>query len=154
MRPLRPLGDDAVSPVIGIILMVAITVILTTVVGTFVLDLGSSGTEPAPFVNWDFEAEPNGTDFSGNGDTITVSHRQGDELTESLAVLVDGERVDSSSDLKYVPSSGFGSSVGPGDSVTVKETTDGAIEEGDPVLVVYRPDRPKLRTVMDQGTVE
>ncbi|TSD08581.1 type IV pilin, partial [Haloglomus irregulare] len=35
------LGDDeAVSPVIGVILMVAITVILAAVIGTFVLGLG------------------------------------------------------------------------------------------------------------------
>ena len=34
--------DRAVSPVIGVILMVAITVILATVIGTFVLGLGDS----------------------------------------------------------------------------------------------------------------
>ncbi|WP_115862886.1 type IV pilin [Halorussus litoreus] len=34
--------DDAVSPVIGVILMVAITVILAAVIGTFVLDLGQN----------------------------------------------------------------------------------------------------------------
>lgn len=33
-------SDDAVSPVIGIILMVAVTVILAAVIGTFVLNLG------------------------------------------------------------------------------------------------------------------
>ncbi len=32
--------DDAVSPVIGVILMVAITVILAAVIATFVLGLG------------------------------------------------------------------------------------------------------------------
>jgi len=37
------IGDeDAVSPVIGVILMVAITVILAAVIGTFVLDLGQN----------------------------------------------------------------------------------------------------------------
>ncbi|MFT4892012.1 MAG: flagellin-like protein, partial [Halobacteriales archaeon] len=34
--------DDAVSPVIGVILMVAITVILAAVIGAFVLNIGSS----------------------------------------------------------------------------------------------------------------
>lgn len=38
-----PQDDDrAVSPVIGVILMVAITVILAAVIGTFVLNLGGS----------------------------------------------------------------------------------------------------------------
>ena len=35
-------SDRAVSPVIGVILMVAITVILAAVIGTFVLGLGDS----------------------------------------------------------------------------------------------------------------
>ena len=37
--------EDAVSPVIGVILMVAITVILAAVIGTFVLGLGSNVQE-------------------------------------------------------------------------------------------------------------
>jgi len=39
--------DDAVSPVIGVILMVAITVILAAVIGTFVLGLGDSVSQNA-----------------------------------------------------------------------------------------------------------
>ncbi|MDX1747991.1 MAG: type IV pilin N-terminal domain-containing protein, partial [Halobacteriales archaeon] len=34
--------DDAVSPVIGVILMVAITVILAAVIGAFVLGIGDN----------------------------------------------------------------------------------------------------------------
>jgi flagellin-like protein len=34
--------DDAVSPVVGVILMVAVTVILAAVIGSFVLDLGNN----------------------------------------------------------------------------------------------------------------
>lgn len=42
-------GDDrGVSPVIGVILMVAITVILAAVIGTFVLGLGDSLGDSAP----------------------------------------------------------------------------------------------------------
>jgi len=40
--------ERAVSPVIGVILMVAITVILAAVIGTFVLGLGSSVGNQAP----------------------------------------------------------------------------------------------------------
>ena len=47
--------EDAVSPVIGVILMVAITVILAAVIGTFVLGLGGQVQETAPNAqfNWD-----------------------------------------------------------------------------------------------------
>ena len=45
MRYTETRDDDAVSPVIGVILMVAITVILAAVIGTFVLGLGDNVQE-------------------------------------------------------------------------------------------------------------
>jgi flagellin-like protein len=52
--------DDAVSPVIGVILMVAITVILAAVIATFVLGLGEqvSDTAPQASFTFDFESDP------------------------------------------------------------------------------------------------
>jgi len=73
--------DDAVSPVIGVILMVAITVILAAVIGAFVLNLGG-GQESPPQVDWgwsdvsasnDVELEHNGGDRVDNPDQITVN---------------------------------------------------------------------------------
>ena len=55
-------GDDrAVSPVIGVILMVAITVILAAVIGTFVLGLGDS------------LGGSSSVGVSVSGDTVTLS---------------------------------------------------------------------------------
>jgi flagellin-like protein len=54
--------DRAVSPVIGVILMVAITVILAAVIGTFVLGIGSSQSQNASA----------GIDYDANTDTVTV----------------------------------------------------------------------------------
>ena len=61
-------GDDerAVSPVIGVILMVAITVILAGVIATFVIDLGG---ETANNVNAGVKI----TEASGGGQEITVT---------------------------------------------------------------------------------
>jgi flagellin-like protein len=53
--------DEAVSPVIGVILMVAITVILAAVIGTFVLNLGD-----------DVEANPT-AGVSVDGGEVTVT---------------------------------------------------------------------------------
>jgi len=56
--------DRAVSPVIGVILMVAITVILAAVIGTFVLGLGDSLGDSAPQASYtidDVDATNNGT---------------------------------------------------------------------------------------------
>ena len=73
--------DRAVSPVIGVILMVAITVILAAVIGTFVLGLGDS-MNTAPQASLGFEGGPG---------EVTISHEGGDSLnTEELAILVDG----------------------------------------------------------------
>ncbi|MFP4631952.1 MAG: type IV pilin, partial [Halobacteriales archaeon] len=48
--------DDAVSPVIGVILMVAITVILAAVIGTFVVGLGEDpGQAPRAGVTFDYD---------------------------------------------------------------------------------------------------
>jgi flagellin-like protein len=51
-------AEDGVSPVVGVILMVAVTVILAAVIGSFVLDLGSN-----------VQANPQaGVTFSQSGD--------------------------------------------------------------------------------------
>ena len=73
--------DRAVSPVIGVILMVAITVILAAVIGTFVLGLGEN-MNPAPQASLGFQ---------GGVEQVTVSHEGGDTLnTTGLTVVVDG----------------------------------------------------------------
>ncbi len=72
MRPSALIADDdAVSPVIGVILMVAITVILAAVIGTFVLGIGNETTNP-PQAQFDFEAD---------GGDVTVTHTGGDRFT-------------------------------------------------------------------------
>ncbi len=52
--------DDAVSPVIGVILMVAITVILAAVIGTFVLGLGDQVGDTAPQASFSFDYNSTG----------------------------------------------------------------------------------------------
>jgi len=81
--------DRAVSPVIGVILMVAITVILAAVIGTFVLGLGDQLGDTAPQAT--FTIDDNGTD------TINITKTGGQSLEAGDLVLsVDGERVNSS----------------------------------------------------------
>jgi len=75
--------DDAVSPVIGVILMVAITVILAAVIGTFVLGLGDQVSDSAPQANFNFE-------FQGS-DVASVTHDGGNSISDSnLDVQVGG----------------------------------------------------------------
>jgi len=68
------LSDDrAVSPVTGVILMVAITVILAAVIGTFVLGLGEQVQQTTPQASFSF-------DYDTANDTVTVVHEGGDTL--------------------------------------------------------------------------
>ncbi|PSQ51972.1 type IV pilin [Halobacteriales archaeon SW_8_65_20] len=87
--------DSAVSPVIGVILMVAITVILAAVIGTFVLGLGSN-VQSVPSAQFSFDYD--------SGD-VTVTHDGGDSIdpaalyvsTDSREAWADiGETTDSS----------------------------------------------------------
>jgi flagellin-like protein len=68
--------DDAVSPVIGVILMVAITVILAAVIGTFVLGLGGSVQQTAPQASFTFDY----TENSGGNDDLIITHDGGDSI--------------------------------------------------------------------------
>ena len=79
--------DKAVSPVIGVILMVAITVILAAAIGSSVFGMGPS--KSAPQVN--LNIKPAGPIDSSTGlASITIEHLGGDPVnfgTESIKIM-------------------------------------------------------------------
>jgi flagellin-like protein len=75
--------EDGVSPVIGVILMVAITVILAAVIATFVLGLGEQVSQTAPQASFGF-------DYDSEEGNITISHDGGDTI-EAQNLLVTSE---------------------------------------------------------------
>jgi flagellin-like protein len=81
--------DRAVSPVIGVILMVAITVILAAVIGTFVLGLGDQVDENAPQASFSFEFSSTGGFDGGSDDYVNLTHEGGDTLDNST-ISIDG----------------------------------------------------------------
>ncbi|WP_181692455.1 type IV pilin [Natronomonas sp. LN261] len=83
--------ERGVSPVIGVILMVAITVILAAVIGTFVLGLGDQ-TSSAPQASFTCES----------GDLV---HNGGDELTDSELVVNGGSNSVESGNSPYTAGS-------------------------------------------------
>ena len=74
--------DDAVSPVIGVILMVAITVILAAVIGTFVLGLGDDLGQTAPQANYDVVGKEE--IVHDGGDPIPFDQVDNDATTDDL----------------------------------------------------------------------
>ena len=78
--------DRGVSPVIGVILMVAITVILAAVIGAFVLGLGDQASSSAPQAQFS-------SDFSGN-ETVELEHAGGQNVDRGeISVRVAGTTV-------------------------------------------------------------
>lgn len=65
--------EQAVSPVISVILMVAITVILGAVIATFVLGIGEDVTTETPAAGFTFE-------FDNDSSEVRVFHASGDEI--------------------------------------------------------------------------
>ncbi|MFC7098378.1 type IV pilin N-terminal domain-containing protein [Halobaculum marinum] len=108
--------DRAVSPVIGVILMVAITVILAAVIGSFVLGLGNSFQQTAPNANFQF-------DYGSGGNGVNATHTGGDTISadDSLNLTVAGTSV-ASADSSVSAGVSFGNDTAPysqGDMVRV-----------------------------------
>ena len=81
--------DKAGSPVLGVILMVAITVILAAVIGTFVLGLGDSisDTTPSASISGDIDYDDNGNA------TVTFTHESGQNIdADDLRISDSGDK--------------------------------------------------------------
>jgi flagellin-like protein len=137
--------NDAVSPVIGVILMVAITVILAAVIGTFVLGLGDqvSNTSPSASFTFDFEGDTSNDNCGGtdgplqagaNGDasvgTLTITHDGGDSIPEDRLSISDGG---STSIEGFATCDG----VGDGNDVTAGSSVAPDVDNDDTIRVTW-----------------
>ena len=135
MKGNRLIEDDAgVSPVIGVILMVAITVILAAVIGTFVLDLGNQVQSSSPTASFSFD------ESVGNSDEVEITHDGGDSIPQDqLSVNCAGNDVSNpwsgdsvSAGQTHTCTTGGGSTV-----QVVWESTDGSNSQ---ILAEYEID--------------
>lgn len=144
--------DRAVSPVIGVILMVAITVILAAVIGTFVLGLGDSLSESAPQATFDW-GQDSGLD-NVNGTQVSVSHTGGDTITAST-VSLSGDVTVYGSNL----SDQWGvEEISAGDSVTIgngsaPDVDTSVLGSGDTVKIVWTSSEGGSSSVLTEYTV-
>jgi len=123
--------DEAVSPVIGVILMVAITVILAAVIATFVLGLGDQVSQTAPQASFAFEydGDATGQDSFGTspGDGIlTITHAGGATL-EAGNLAMSGSSVSNGNWATDTSEYGASSKVSAGDSIKVSVDSDDTI---------------------------
>jgi len=133
--------DRAVSPVIGVILMVAITVILAAVIGTFVLGLGDQVQQTTPQASFGFDVE---------GAELTITHESGDSIDSSnLEVIFSGsvdESVDSGDTWSTIQSPDDGT-VSAGDSITLTQSTGGNWDDDTARIVFNSPDSDNTATL-------
>ncbi len=92
-------GERAVSPVIGVILMVAITVILAAVIASFVLGLGDTD-DPAPNIvvedettNDSFELSITSGDSDADANLLEVRNNTGSEVWPEFEGASDDENL-------------------------------------------------------------
>lgn len=130
LDPAESNTERAVSPVIGVILMVAITVILAAVIGAFVIGLGDQVQETAPNAQFTFDYD------EGNNGEVTITHDGGQSIEvngdELLVVGPDGSEY-GNENWNFA-----GDSISAGDSITVGESEIGSVSEGETIRVVWR----------------
>ncbi len=139
--------DRAVSPVIGVILMVAITVILAAVIGTFVLGLGDQLQATAPQASFGF-------DTSSDQSEVTITHESGDTIGASNVKISATDNftaggVTNTASATWNEFDGTNSEVSAGSSVTiVHDDADGSTFAGETVRVIFdNPDADSSSTL-------
>ncbi len=91
--------EKAVSPVIGVILMVAITVILAAVIASFVFGLGAKAPKAAPQASLTVTADANATTYrsselTNTSDLIIITHQGGENIPwTDIKVIVEANNV-------------------------------------------------------------
>lgn len=99
------------SSVVGVLLMVAVTVILATTVGVFVFDIGEESTDISPQIGWEYDY---------NDGNVTATFINGDE-TDAAYLTIEGDCAVSS--LSHTGTVDGGTSIRIGDSCAPSNET-------------------------------
>jgi len=150
--------DRAVSPVIGVILMVAITVILAAVIGTFVLGLGEQVQNTTPSASFGFDTTTNET---GAVTSVDIAHQSGESMdvsavtiraTDTVANVTDGTDDNASTSFAWTDVSSDTDTVSAGSTATVY-APDGADLRGTTIRVVYNSADSDSSTTLGEFSV-
>jgi flagellin-like protein len=123
------MNNKAVSPVIGVILMVAITVILAAAIGSSVFGQGTS--QPAPQANLNIQAH--GVPTDDGVATIKIEHLGGDPINLGSDVTKIMVSVDGDDSIQASPGNLTTISIGDVKKLELKKAST---EEDDPEITV------------------
>lgn len=82
-------GDRAISPVVGVTLMVAIVVVLAAIFGAIALGFEEELQEPAPSGGFDREYVPTGEDNTDDRPYVVITHEIGRTVDADNIVVKD-----------------------------------------------------------------
>jgi FlaG/FlaF family flagellin (archaellin) len=130
--------EAAVSSVIAVVLMVALTIVLAASVGVFVLGIGQEATSQAGTPNVKYATEY--VNDTGKNATLSISVKGGDTVkVENLEVIIDGTTAwkDGSNETGFLDGSGWSGEVKSGDTLTI-EAGSNKINPGDRLMIVWK----------------
>ena len=138
-----PTDDRGVSPVIGVILMVGLTVLLATVLGTVVLDFTGEISEQPPQAAFEYE-------FDTAGDDVTITHVSGDRIdSETIRIMVGGDEAISSADPGF-QGTGWAGSVRAGDTIRLGDNEiEDSIATGETVRIIWQSPSSSSASTLD-----
>ena len=137
MKPNVLLADDrAVSPVVGVALLIAITVILAAVIGAVVLGLGTGGVDtPQAQLQAQYDADE---------ENVTIEHNGGEPLPDdTVTIVIDGDDYNISDDGDFSE----GDELTAGNSVSLG---DGDVDEDSEVTVLWEDPNSDSETVLEE----
>ena len=118
--------DDAVSPVIGVMLMLVVTIVIAAVVAAFASGLGGD-VESAPAAVFDVDLD--------NSKKLTLQHLSGESLIEkSISAKVQNAAGTTLLEGQFTAAGFF--SPGETTSITLSSVGSGSVASGDYVKVV------------------
>jgi len=157
-------NKKGVSPVIGVILMVAVTVILAAVIASFIFGLGTK-VKSAPQVQLYLEDAPGAVNSSQGNELFIVTHYGGDDLnleeirlqvlnaTKVYTLTWDGTNNNFTGDKLEANSSDIQDGIlSVGESFTVKEKEDDVFNKS-PDTLTLRVIHIPTGTIIFEGSV-
>ncbi len=147
--------DDAVSTVVAVVLMVAITVVISAVIATFALGLGQQVEETSPNAAFSF-------DLNAEKDHTTITMEGGNEL-EATAVYVKSTKPfrngssdpwpSDSSSATWADITGSKSPVTAGANATINASPADETFVGETIRVVWQAPETDRTTVLREFAV-
>ncbi|WP_396613492.1 type IV pilin (plasmid) [Haloferax sp. S1W] len=138
--------DDAVSSVLGVVILIVISLTLAAIIGVFVFNSSDEISDEKPDASFEFEFEDD-----ASTPRLTIRHDSGAPVpADQLTVTVDGTNVSLSPGYDYEQS--FSGTVETGTTAVVTKESAGPAWDGEAVRVVWTSNAGSETAVLEETT--